>query len=522
MDRTKTYKSVDATRYNLRRSDYNIPVTKKITYDKMLEKRGTKPKHVSVSPYPYGREFGLGGLIGGGIGAIGGAFLGNPMLGASIGSSIGGGIESSIGSRRAQRRDRRRMRDMELANRTIMSGSLGMQEFAYGGQLDPPMTGKIGVPSNGMGGYPKSIGKSSYAFEGRKHADGGIALGKNEVEGGETIASLPKGEYVFSDRLKVPGTKKTFAQRHKELEDMGAPRTAFKTLERMQEKMNGGEMRSKMMYGGKKMPFGGYDDPPYKEPLDPNPFGPKTLFGDGFGSAISNIGNMSLPEIRVTAKREPSLINLQTPRLNINNTLEPLNIPNPTRSGIANNPVQEAAPKNLLNSKTASLVGQFLPDAINVATGLFGKDRTRPATKVNRSSLANFNTKFNINPALRRNDESYASILADRNTTQSQRLAALSQKLTSDSALAVEKENMENRLKSDKARLGVALDVRQAGFDEQFRQDKMASEANFGIDGNFVRSAVGNISNKLLQMQRDKNLANRDNAYLEILKKIYG
>lgn len=53
-------------------------------------------------------------------------------------------------------------------------------------------------------------------FKGPRHEEGGVPLqnSNTEVEGGETA----KNGFVYSDRIKVPGTKKTFAQVSKEIE----------------------------------------------------------------------------------------------------------------------------------------------------------------------------------------------------------------------------------------------------------------------------------------------------------------
>lgn len=72
--------------------------------------------------------------------------------------------------------------------------------YALGGQL--PMQGVQGS------------GPNLYAFDGPDHANGGIPFNQNaEIEKKETVD--PNAKYVYSDRLKVPGTKKTFAEASK-------------------------------------------------------------------------------------------------------------------------------------------------------------------------------------------------------------------------------------------------------------------------------------------------------------------
>ena len=68
--------------------------------------------------------------------------------------------------------------------------------------------GQMGMP--GMEGS----GPNLYAFNGPDHAEGGMQFNQNaEIEKKETID--PSAKYVYSDRLKVPGTKKTFAEASK-------------------------------------------------------------------------------------------------------------------------------------------------------------------------------------------------------------------------------------------------------------------------------------------------------------------
>lgn len=65
--------------------------------------------------------------------------------------------------------------------------------------------GQMGMP--GMEGS----GPNLYAFDGPNHENGGMQFNQNaEIEKKETID--PSAKYVYSDRLKVPGTKKTFAE----------------------------------------------------------------------------------------------------------------------------------------------------------------------------------------------------------------------------------------------------------------------------------------------------------------------
>jgi hypothetical protein len=79
--------------------------------------------------------------------------------------------------------------------------------------------------------YPlpeKAYGGELNEFNGPSHEEGGITLGGDqpfaEVEGQETSAKLPdesgeEGQYIYSDRLKPKGSKRTFAQLSKSIEN---------------------------------------------------------------------------------------------------------------------------------------------------------------------------------------------------------------------------------------------------------------------------------------------------------------
>lgn len=135
--------------------------------------------------------------------------------------------------------------------------------------------------ANKMSGYLDqskvtfAMGGDLQEFEGPVHEEGGIQLTPEaEVEGGET----KKGNYIFSDRLKVPGKKrKSFADLSKEIKkkytgkrpnepiDIKAEERELATLQDMQETVRGEIMSDAYMmaYGGflkkKKKYFDGGD-----------------------------------------------------------------------------------------------------------------------------------------------------------------------------------------------------------------------------------------------------------------------
>lgn len=107
----------------------------------------------------------------------------------------------------------------------------------------------IPIISNMLGAKPKYALGGAIEVKGPRHEQGGVPLAGKEVEGGETLQKIGRATYVFSDRLRVPGTRETFAERHKALKKEGAPERETLRLVRMQERLNG-PPQSKLFLGG--------------------------------------------------------------------------------------------------------------------------------------------------------------------------------------------------------------------------------------------------------------------------------
>ena len=103
--------------------------------------------------------------------------------------------------------------------------------------------GRMLLPNGGQYGYPVQDPQRQAQmpdlsqFSGPSHEQGGIPLNDNtEIEKKETVDTANK--YVYSDTLKVPGTKKTFAEQSKKYEtkdtdDDITRRTNKKMLDRL-------------------------------------------------------------------------------------------------------------------------------------------------------------------------------------------------------------------------------------------------------------------------------------------------
>lgn len=157
--------------------------------------------------------------IGGGISA--GASIGSmiPGIGTLVGAGVGagvGGIKGIVDAQKIKKDNALKNQQLDYQNR--------MANF------NPTLNNNIAT--FGYGG-PQMLTR----FQGNKHEDGGIPIGQNdEVESGETSMNMQPQQgyeqqmpqqspadqvksYIFSDKLKVPGTKTTFAFKSKSIEN---------------------------------------------------------------------------------------------------------------------------------------------------------------------------------------------------------------------------------------------------------------------------------------------------------------
>lgn len=121
-------------------------------------------------------------------------------------------------------------------------------------------------------------------YQGYSHEDGGIPLGdSNEVENGETrgIPNTASQDYIYSDKLRIPGKKITFAKASKLIENKFKRDNDKLSNEQKQREINGlmevqEEVRSNMMDKAYKKAYGGsinkYTNGGYPEWAQPTPF----------------------------------------------------------------------------------------------------------------------------------------------------------------------------------------------------------------------------------------------------------
>lgn len=440
----------------------------------------------------------LGGTIGMGLGALAGTALGNPMIGAQIGRGLG-----------------------NFAGKKLSENNNNTRSYK------PAASTTFGLRHGGL-----------VEFEGPSHEQGGIPLeGGSEVEGGETMESIQlqgKGNvkkngqnYVFSKTLKVPGSNMSFAKYHKQLKKRGADEDQIRKLAMMQEKVSGrvnkssntGDTRMPAMRGNKRK--GGLL---LGSTRKNNPYS----FADSYrwyrkgGSTKkkyqtggpSPFLKKDLDAVSLTGMNSPSSI---VDRVMADNTA------NPELKKYAVSPAQSnSSAQSQEGNDTLGTALQLAPDMVNFATGAFGKDKTKPATEVSNRSVNMMRDRVNISPQLRDLKSGYRSIASSPYTTNNQRLAAQSNLQKGLSRTYANKFNQETQLRNQKASMQGRIDQANARFREQERQDRMASEANLGISGNFARQSLSSMANKLLQMKRDQKLSERDKEMIQMMVEGYG
>lgn len=184
------------------------------------------------------------GLTGLSTGASLGAALGtslNPGVGTAIGAAAGAIIGTGIGIFRGKRTEADRieettklkeLRRQELldwqntqatANEAYFEQSAQNNYYEKGGQL-----------SQGFNEQLAPLSSTASEVQGPSHAQGGVMLGNNEVEGKETIDK----NYVFSDKLGFAKIHKPIAKAIGRIEGKNKSPEGQKALERMNARVD--------------------------------------------------------------------------------------------------------------------------------------------------------------------------------------------------------------------------------------------------------------------------------------------
>ena len=155
--------------------------------------------------------------IGTGIGAAGGAIL--------------GGIKGALGANEAEEEYQARQRMISRINQNKVSALAQDESFTQGSNNNGffRFGGQMGITDNsGL----TELAQGSFEVKGPSHEQGGVDVGGNNLEGGETIS---KG-YVFSEELGFAQLHKPIAKRIGSLEDKAPSPLRNKTLKSLKER----------------------------------------------------------------------------------------------------------------------------------------------------------------------------------------------------------------------------------------------------------------------------------------------
>jgi len=184
----------------------------------------------------------------------GGRMGGMPMRGLSRGMGVQRALQTTLPR-------------LNSSNNSANQGTT-TEIIAGGGYIENKMRNGGTVP----------IGQDAEKVVGPRHENGGVHLNeRTEVEGGETLDNLSKGEYVFSDRLTVPNSVlpdgkqgMTFADYHKHLVENNANQSQIQELAEIQERVAGRDQSGSTITGENKT-----QDEPNKRTKHLGPLGKK-------------------------------------------------------------------------------------------------------------------------------------------------------------------------------------------------------------------------------------------------------
>jgi len=447
-----------------------------------------------------GRKTGssIGGAVGAAAGAIGGplAPITSPV-GSAIGSALGGIVGGAFSSEDKKKKSKKVKASFDYARNLPSQGG---QNFARGGML--PVTTPEG------------------RLQGPSHEQGGIPLpGGAEAEGGETIDQIDLQSYIFSDRVNVPGTNKTFADVHEKMKQEGAPEIQIKKLAAQQEKATGRTSNPNSSTSG-KMATGGFVDtgPPLAGPGAGKNFSPyyNPVTGEGLnpqsgptGEVETSGGTRSAP-----VKRDPKSTPGGEGMFNQKSTAEefpfasmggpskvPVASPEPMSpspapgdgamvdmgtndlAGVNSNENVEAAPASSGGGSSGggfsaggalSTAAQFLPAALNAARGAFGNsDVGEPqlATVSDRNvdTLRRIDTDVDVSDQMNAIDQGLRNIVTTPGVSEAGKQSAFAKSLKQKRKTLAQARREEQRMKNQKA---------QAVSRAQSRNDKTRTKIN--------------------------------------------
>lgn len=411
------------------------------------------------------------------------------------------------------------------------------KEYAYGGMSQEELPqGLANVEVEGGESVQMPSGES-FDVDGPSHAEGGVPM------------NIPEGGRVYSDRLKFPGTGKTFSDHNSEIskkinkfeevidDPQATPiekQTAKRMLEKlrgkqeevfdMQQELNGdftGDNAQEMEMGGtvSRLPkaSGGIR------------MKPGNYFTEGF-SNIAGLTNMQYKMAGITPKKETRMVKAQDLA---RNQFDPsaftgkaaVDKLGPMKT-FSKTPPNEAFNWNKAGGIANGLL-QAAPAIYNIAQGIFGKADTLDPEKFNNpyegaAINAMRNRKFNIDPLLEANRINYATANRNLSTAAKTRGELLSGyganaygKSSADMTAWATKNNEENKYKGELANMYAQLGNSRASnmlAIAEFNARSRAAKSNMLGTGITQLGALGQ------RYELNKNRRRMDLAQLDALR----
>lgn len=369
-----------------------------------------------------------------------------------------------------------RLGDAGLATaRTTLSGIPGLDQIitddmftsekmadvsgTISGILSPIKQAALSAATGGLGGVP--AGPTSFAkgglrtFEGNSHEEGGIPLGQDEAEDGETMMPMDsQSDFIFSDRLypiksispkgKITFSKKSFAQLSKQINkplelrpnDPYAKKTADIKLGKLaqeQEALKQSNDTEQFAMGGKRYDGGGLKS--YASPIEKQSLTGNNLYGgigetdiatlqsnnpwynwEGFNpSNKENVRTFQQTfnrNVGSEALKPDGLFGKQTASAILRNEMNPIQLP---PKGIVKDsyqispremPNSDAFKSNILNSSQESSNNNYQSNFLPTALGYAAQAATNIPALTMKPDTVNFSrVKFDdINLAEQRNE----------------------------------------------------------------------------------------------------------------------
>lgn len=378
-------------------------------------------------------------------------------------------------------------------------------EYAYGGMSQEELPqGLANVEVEGGESVQMPSGES-FDVDGPSHAEGGVPM------------NIPEGGRVYSDRLKFPGTGKTFSDHNSEIskkinkfeeviDDPQATPIEKQTAKRMLEKLRG---KQEEVFGMQQELNGDFTGDNAQEMEMGGTVSRLPKASNGMLSPMVNAINLPRNQFNPSAFTGKAAVDKLGPMKTFSRT-----------------PPNEAFNWNKAGGIANGLL-QAAPAIYNIAQGIFGKADTLDPEKFNNpyegaAISAMRNRKFNIDPLLEANRVNYATANRNLSTAAKTRGELLSGyganaygKSSADMTAWATKNNEENKYKGELANMYAQLGNSRASnmlAIAEFNARSRAAKSNMLGTGITQLGALGQ------RYELNKNRRRMDLAQLDALR----